>query len=899
MNFLYSIVVLPIETIVDWTFNFVLNKIDGIGVIGAVVSVSLVINFLALPLYNIADSLKDKERDIAKRLEYRANRIKKAFKGDEQFMILSEYYRQNNYHPLYSLRSSLSILIEIPFFIAAYHYLSNNEALKGASFWIFQDLGAPDELFSICLGEITLKVNLLPIIMTLINFISGLIYSKDAPFREKIQLYVISGLFLVLLYNSPSGLVIYWILNNIFSLIKNIVIKTKNPSRIVHIVISSILILFTIYVFIKHGSLYKKFIVLFFTLFVTSFYIIKKEVLKFTYAKNICFEFNNSFALLALSGVSLFLFLGFTISSSIIASSPVEFSFLGNTSNPLSYIWSTMLCFFGFFVFWPIVIYKMFGNYTKKILPAIFFILFICVLFNVYVFKCNYGNLNISFTLENEKVLKQINSFNFLMTILIFLSTIIVYYLCAKYKKVSFLCYVLSCFIIASSLLGVVKTNYIYKTYNAHSVNHKKNLTDEVRSVETIYHLSKENNNIIVLFLDRAINSFFPDILEEFPNLIKSFDGFVYYPNTLSFSTNTSLASPAMMGGYEYTPKEFNKRSNELLKDKHNESILMLPCLFNNADYNVVVSDPPWCNYAHEQDLTPFEKFPKIKAYSTFGKYTDLYFNEVKLNNGVTNNVSDIICRREIRNFIILQSLVPLARSTFYRLCLADNKRNDRNFYDIFSSLYYLDKQTDFLSKKDNYLFICSDTPHEPHIMDSEYLRISTKTGSVEKAHYDVNVATMLQVKKYLDYLRENGAYDNSRIIIVADHGANLKLKSFNGFSDGISPSAYNPLLLVKDFNSKGKIKIDNSFMTNADTPLLALENLSISKINPFTNKKIVSAKTDAGIIVYPLANGEHHADHLLKKTKFTLNDDKAFIVNSNIFNESNWIPLINKTTGN
>ena len=39
----------------------------------------------------------------------------------------------------------------------------------------------------------------------------------------------------------------------------------------------------------------------------------------------------------------------------------------------------------------------------------------------------------------------------------------------------------------------------------------------------------------------------------------------------------------------------------------------------------------------------------------------------------------------------------------------------------------------------------------------------------------------------------------------------NLKLKSFNGFSDGISPSAYNPLLLVKDFNSKGKIKIDNS----------------------------------------------------------------------------------------
>lgn len=144
MNFLYYIVISPIETIVDWVFNFIINKISSVGIMGAVFGVSLAINFLALPLYNIADSLQEKERKISKSLEPRVKKIKKAFKGDEQFMMLSEYYRQNNYHPLYVLRSSLSILIEIPFFIAAYHYLSNNEVLKGASFWIFNDLGAPD-----------------------------------------------------------------------------------------------------------------------------------------------------------------------------------------------------------------------------------------------------------------------------------------------------------------------------------------------------------------------------------------------------------------------------------------------------------------------------------------------------------------------------------------------------------------------------------------------------------------------------------------------------------------------------------------------------------------------------------------------------------------------------------
>ena len=73
-----------------------LIKFSGLGVIGAVVGVSLAINFLALPLYNIADALKDKERAARRALEPRVKRIKKAFKGDEQFMILSAYYREND-----------------------------------------------------------------------------------------------------------------------------------------------------------------------------------------------------------------------------------------------------------------------------------------------------------------------------------------------------------------------------------------------------------------------------------------------------------------------------------------------------------------------------------------------------------------------------------------------------------------------------------------------------------------------------------------------------------------------------------------------------------------------------------------------------------------------------------
>ena len=95
----YSILIEPIELIVNWVYSFFINKFSFLGVIGAIYGVSMVINFLALPLYNVADSLQEKERKISKKLEYRVKRIKKGFRGDEQFMMLSEYYRQNDYHP--------------------------------------------------------------------------------------------------------------------------------------------------------------------------------------------------------------------------------------------------------------------------------------------------------------------------------------------------------------------------------------------------------------------------------------------------------------------------------------------------------------------------------------------------------------------------------------------------------------------------------------------------------------------------------------------------------------------------------------------------------------------------------------------------------------------------------
>ena len=73
------------------------------------------------------------------------------------------------------------------------------EALKGQSFLFIKDMGAPDRLFAIG----SFYVNILPIAMTAINIIAGAIYTKGFATKEKVQIYGMALVFLVLLYNSP------------------------------------------------------------------------------------------------------------------------------------------------------------------------------------------------------------------------------------------------------------------------------------------------------------------------------------------------------------------------------------------------------------------------------------------------------------------------------------------------------------------------------------------------------------------------------------------------------------------------------------------------------------------------------------------------------------------------
>ena len=106
---LYNMIIVPLNTLLEFFYQFIFEATGNPGV--AVIGLSFVVTLCTLPLYMVAEGWQEKEREIQLRLKPGVARIKKFFKGDEQYMILNAFYRQNHYSPIMALRSSFSLLI--------------------------------------------------------------------------------------------------------------------------------------------------------------------------------------------------------------------------------------------------------------------------------------------------------------------------------------------------------------------------------------------------------------------------------------------------------------------------------------------------------------------------------------------------------------------------------------------------------------------------------------------------------------------------------------------------------------------------------------------------------------------------------------------------------------------
>lgn len=900
-HFLYTIIIYPLYALIECIFSL-FSKITGNTGI-SVIGVSIGVTLFCLPLYAVAEKLQEAERKKQKSMQPMLERIKASFTGDERYMMTTAYYKECRYNPVMALRSIFGLLIQIPFFIAAYTFLSHLPSLKGASFLFIKDMGAQDALFKIG----SFPVNVLPIAMTLINIVSGIIYTKGLMLKDKIQVFVTALVFLVILYPSPAGLVLYWTMNNVFSMVKNIFYKLKNPLKVFWICTCVGAVLSAVYIlFVFSSKMQYKVVFLLGAVLIIFLPQVVKAVKKLLDGTLSCIVENAKVrhTLYLVSCGVLFLLSGTVIPSSLIASSPAEFAGIGEHANPLYFIGNTGLQAAGIFLFWAPCVYFLFGKKVQTVLAFVMTAFVYCALANSYIFMLSYGDVSSSLSFLNATDFKVISFFS-LVNVFVLIALFCALPFFIKLRNAKVLISLSSIFALA---LGAVSIANIFSISKAYSDYKKAGNAQTSASIEPIFHLSKNHQNVVLFMFDRAQSQYIDEMFKEDPSLYEKYSGFVFYNNVVSFNGHTLQGAPGLYGGYEYTPLEMNRRADVPLVKKNNEALLMLPRIFTEQKgFSAAITDPSWGNYAGFCDLSFISPFPKINGYQTIGRYSALWKKEHWTEGGIGDDGK--ILERNLLFFSFFRQSPIALRQMLYKkgtYWSSDSESgNVKIVIDNYSALDYL-KQLTSISDTENGSYVCmvNELTHENLLLQApDYIPVKKVTNKgtskyKENLDYHTQIAALKMLGSWLDFLKENGIYDNTRIVIVSDHGC-------NGYEDDIEPDAeldsqiaggkyegrghYHPLLLFKDFNAAGKLTEDDTFMTNTDTPSLLLKGLVENPVNPFTGK-IVPLDTHAlkkdGVII---SISDRHQPAMNGKYKFNIPYSHWWKVKDNIFKASSW----------
>lgn len=904
MSMVYTIVIAPIELLIEVCFVLFYKIFHNLGF--SIVAISAFVTIVTLPLYHVAEQLQKRERDQRLRLQPQIDRIKSTFKGDEQYMMLSTLYRQSGYHPLYALRGSVGLFIQVPFFIAAYHFLSHLLQLQGSRFLFIPDLGQPDGLLTI--GGVA--INVLPIVMTLVNILASIVYTKGFPIRDKVQLYGIAGLFLVLLYQSPSALVLYWTLNNVFSLVKALFYKLKHPRRILIslVIVGSAALVFLVLTLKPDLSPAKRMVVIGggVLLGVSPFLLLLVGWLSGNILQPFTENRRQVSTIYLLSALLLFVVMGVVVPANLIGSSPIEFSFTGSVANPLSYIRSNAALFAGITLLWPLVIYGISPRKTRGILALALMFLVFSVLVNVFMFGGQYGFVSNLFLFDDPSVLNA-SRIQTIAPLALVLLALVLATIVLQTKRAQWVSSLLVILLLSSGASGAFTMVQINKEYKIHALNLEENkqMDREGEALTPIMTLSRTEKNVVVIFLDRAINSFFPLIVEQFPYLKEQYSGFAYYPNTVSYGRRTISGVPPLMGGYEYTPERMNERDTTKMVDKHNEATLVLPLLFQREGYRATVFNPPLPNHKWSDDFTAFKPYPEIGVFHITGAYSSYYTSKQESFNDSEVLLHDLISDR-LPLYVVLKSLFPAIRSLLYDdgtyFLIQESPENLDAFIDSFAILHYLEELTEIDDVQGSYVFLGNDTTHVPIFLQApDYIPIVQVTnfsnplqsdsayGKMEQRHYHANAAAILQIGEWLDYLKRVGVYDNTRIAIVADHGYDIVTPAFKDFAGhGKAMAKFNALLLMKDFDSQGDVVEDPQLMTNADVPIFAVKDIIKDPLNPFTMNMLEAPDKTEGVNIYRVTGVSEKSGG----TQFSLVLPQSYSVRDDIHIESNWVPI-------
>lgn len=211
---LYQYTIYPIECFYSFLYLFFASVFNHYGL--ALITLSMFSWLIIHPFIKWADQLQQEEGILQNVMKPQINTIKAESTGSERYERIQRMYRRYGYHPVMSIRSIFGIVLQIPFLMAAFYMLSNCSEIQGVSWGIIPSLSKPDGLLN--------GINVLPFFMTFVSVVYAfLVPGFDR--KQKIQTFIVSSLFLILLYSAPSALLIFWTCNIFWSLLNSVLSK--------------------------------------------------------------------------------------------------------------------------------------------------------------------------------------------------------------------------------------------------------------------------------------------------------------------------------------------------------------------------------------------------------------------------------------------------------------------------------------------------------------------------------------------------------------------------------------------------------------------------------------------------------------------------------------------------
>ncbi len=222
-----------LENVLKWLLAFFYSIIPNYGV--AIILLTILIKVVLFPITKKTYDSTAKMATLSPKIE----EIKEKYKDNQNKMNaeMAELYKREKVNPV---GGCLPMLLQFPIFIALYGLLNKHFELRGAVFipgWI-DDLSLPDSIFNfapVSIPFIGSDIRLLPILYV-ISMVFSMKQSQSTTAgtnqtqsMNKMMIYFMPIMFFFIMYNAPSGLILYWSVMNLFTIFQQ---KVTNKIKV-------------------------------------------------------------------------------------------------------------------------------------------------------------------------------------------------------------------------------------------------------------------------------------------------------------------------------------------------------------------------------------------------------------------------------------------------------------------------------------------------------------------------------------------------------------------------------------------------------------------------------------------------------------------------------------------